>query len=105
MKRLLTGLSVLLVALAIVSCNKNNDQEKLRKIELEKLAEYIEQNYPDETQKPSGLYYIETQKGIGDTIKFGDRVQIFYSAQTIDSLLVDETSGYSIGHRFEPVGP
>lgn len=96
---------ILFVAVAAVflcsSCD-NNDQEKLRKIELEKLAEFIELNYPNLEPNPSGLYYIEKQKGSGDTIQVGDRVQIFYSTWTIDSALIDETQGYSLGHRFEP---
>jgi len=83
------------------SCN-DNDQEKLRKIELDKLADFIEANYPNLEQNPSGLYYFENVKGSGDTIKVGDRVQIFYSTWTIDSTLIDETQGYSQGHRFEP---
>ena len=95
-------LFVTVASIFLYSSCDNNDQEKLRKIELEKLAEFIELNYPDLKPNPSGLYYIEEQKGSGDTIKAGDRVQIFYSTWTIDSTLIDETQGYSLGHRFEP---
>ena len=86
----------------IISSCKENDLGRLREIELEKLNDFISTHYPNEKPKPSGLYYIEQQAGTGDTIKNGDRVQIFYSTWTIDSVLLDETSGYALGHRFEP---
>lgn len=88
-------------AVLIISC-KDNDLGKRREIELEKLDQFITEHYPNETPKPSGLFYIEQKAGNGDSIKNGDRVQIFYSTWTIDSVLIDETSGYGQGHRFEP---
>jgi FKBP-type peptidyl-prolyl cis-trans isomerase len=103
MKRFTNLVLVIVAALALfLSCNKDNDLGKLRAIELEKLEEFIQANYPNVEPKPSGLYYIEEVAGQGDTIKAGDKVQIFYSTWTIDSVLIDETSGYSLGHRFEP---
>ena len=103
MKRFTNLVLVIVAALALfLSCNKDNDLGKLRAIELEKLDEFIQANYPNVEAKPSGLYYYEVKAGQGDTIKTGDVVQIFYSTWTIDSVLIDETSGYSLGHRFEP---
>jgi len=102
MKRSIFFLPVLLIAIAIFSSCDNNNLGKLRQQELEKLDAFIQENYPDVSPKPSGLYYIELQAGSGDTIKVGDRVQIFYSTWTIDSTLVDQTSGYSLGQRYEP---
>ena len=101
-RKLIPGLFLLLTTIVIFSCNNNNDLEKQRQNELQKLAEFIRLHYPKENPKPSGLYYIEAKKGTGDTIKTGDKVQIFYSTWTIDSVLVDETNGYSNGYRFEP---
>lgn len=95
------GMLMLLFA-GILSCRDDNSLERLRQKELEKLSEFIQNNYPDVKKKPSGLYYIEAIKGTGDTIKSGDRVQIFYSTWLIDSTLIDETNGYSLGHRYEP---
>jgi hypothetical protein len=89
----------------LFSCNKDNSQEKLRKIELEKLDEFINIHYKDSIPKPSGLYYIEEVKGTGDSIVPGDRVQIFYSYWTnggTDSMLVEETYGFMEGFRLEP---
>lgn len=101
MKRILTGMMLLVVALLIFSC-KNDGLEKQRLNELEKLSEFINLHYPNIEPKSSGLYYIEAIKGTGDTIKSGDLVQIFYSTWTIDSILIDESVGYAQGHRFEP---
>lgn len=101
MRHIVTGFIMIVVAVAFFSC-KDNDLEKLRENELKKLDEFINENYPDADRQMSGLYYIEEIEGTGDTIKFGDRVQIFYSTWTIDSVLIDQTSGYSLGHRYEP---
>ena len=88
------------------SCSDDNGYEKLRKNELAILDTFISIHYPEVDPKPSGLYYIETTKGTGDTIKLGDKIQIFYSTWALigpeDSTLIDESSGYSLGHRYEP---
>ncbi len=103
MKRFLTGLILIIVAVAFFACGDDNSLEKLRENELAKLDVFIEEHYPDSVAKASGLYYIEAIKGEGDSLKPGDRVQIFYATWTIDSILVDESEGYTIGHRFEPL--
>lgn len=101
-KRIFNSLILIITGIAFFACSDNNDLEKLRKRELELLAEFIENNYPNETPKSSGLYFIEVVKGEGDTIVPGDRVQIFYSTWTIDSVLIDETNGFNAGLRYEP---
>jgi len=88
-------------AVAIFACKEDNF-EKLRQNELEKLSEYLEENFPDIKSQPSGLFYIEVEEGTGDTIQPGDRIQIFYSTWTIDSVLIDETQGYTNGHKYDP---
>jgi len=102
MKQLTTALFVIFMVVTIVSC-EDNSLEKQRQNELDILDAYIQETYPDVEPKPSGLYYIEEVKGTGDTIKQGDKVQIYYATWTIDSLLIDESTGYTIGHRFEPL--
>lgn len=102
-KNILSGLLIAIIATFIFSCgNEDNGYEEIRKLELEKLDAYILKNYPNEEPTASGLYYIEIEEGVGDTIQYGDRVQIFYSTWTIDSVLIDESIGYSIGHRINP---
>ncbi len=103
MKRFLTGLILILATVAFFACSEDNSLEKLRENELAKLDLFIEEHYPDSVPKASGLYFIEAIKGEGDSLKLGDRVQIFYATWTIDSILVDESEGYTIGHRFEPL--
>ncbi len=104
MKRFLTVLTLAFIVVAFFSCKKSNNLEELRKNELKKLDEFISINYPDSIQKPSGLYYIEELKGHGDSlITLGDRVQIFYATWTIDSVLIDESDGFTLGHRYEPL--
>lgn len=103
----ISGLLVLVAVILFSSCRDNNNgYERLRKNELAILDSFITVHNYSEYKKPSGLYYIEIQEGIGDTIQVGDQVQIFYSTWTLDaaddSTLVDESAGYSLGHRFEP---
>ena len=102
MKPVFTVLFLIFAAVAIFSCGDDNSLEELRKNELALLDEYIQTNYPDVEPTPSGLYYIEEVKGTGDTIVPGDKIQIFYATWNIDSLLLDETNGYTKGFRYEP---
>lgn len=102
MKQLTTALFVILLATAIFSCD-DNSLEKQRQNELDILDAYLQENYPDAEPKPSGLYYFEEVKGTGDTIKPGDKVQIYYATWSIDSILLDESNGYTEGYRFEPM--
>lgn len=89
-------------ALGILSCKDDKTLEELRKNELRLLEEYIDTNYPGAEPRRSGLYFFEIEEGTGDTVRAGDRIQIYYATWLIDSTLVDESRGYSIGHRFEP---
>ncbi len=102
MKRFsLIAVAAIATAIAFFSC-KDNNPERLRKQELALLDAYINTNYPNVQPKPSGLYYIEETKGTGDSAKIGDRVQIFYATWSIDSIQLDETTGYIDGYRYEP---
>ena len=102
----ISGLLLLTALIVFSSCKDDNGYEKMRKNELEILDAFISEHYPDVEPKRSGLYYIEMQEGTGDSIKLGDQIQIFYSTWALvasdDSTLIDESSGYSLGHRFEP---
>jgi len=102
MKQVLTGLFLAFAAIGIFSCGDDNSLEEMRNKELALLDEYMETNYPDVEPKPSGLFYIEEVKGTGDTIVPGDKVLIYYATWFIDSTLIDETNGYTIGYRYEP---
>lgn len=110
MKKTLSWIMLLLGAVAFFACNDGVDYKKMRDAELALLDEYLAIAHPGAEPTPSGLYYFnEPGTGEGDTIKTGDRVQLFYATYTldrveelIDSNLVDETNGYLDGHRYEP---
>jgi FKBP-type peptidyl-prolyl cis-trans isomerase len=103
MKRFFAGIILASVAVAFFACGDDNSLEELRQNELETLDKFITEHYPNVDPKESGLYFIETIAGVGDSLKPGDRVQVFYSTWTIDSVLIDESQGYNEGHRFEPL--
>ncbi|SFF59874.1 FKBP-type peptidyl-prolyl cis-trans isomerase [Sunxiuqinia elliptica] len=87
--------SVVAIIAISVSCKDNGlDLEKLRAEEIQKLEEFIEKNDIQEEPTASGLYYIEREKGTGDTIKNGDRVKIFYTGMLIDSTVFDMSGTY-----------
>jgi FKBP-type peptidyl-prolyl cis-trans isomerase len=103
MKQLATAFLTFFTVIALFSCDDNSLEEQRNK-ELELLNEYLLENYPDVEPTSSGLYYIEETDGTGDTIKIGDRVQIYYATWRLsDSLLIDESNGYTSGFRYEPL--
>ncbi|WP_297089665.1 FKBP-type peptidyl-prolyl cis-trans isomerase [uncultured Draconibacterium sp.] len=107
MKKTLSWILLLLGAVGYLACDDGIDYEKMRQEELALLEEYINEVHPDGEPTASGLYYFnESGTGEGDTIKTGDRVQLYYATWSLidgpDSILVDETNGYLDGHRYEP---
>ncbi len=112
MKKTLGIIFMVFGAIAFFACDDSIDYEKIRKEELAILDDYMAMNHPGVEPTASGLYYVnEVGTGSGDTIKYGDRVQIFYATWVLnsaigiedDSTLVDESSGYLEGHRYEPL--
>jgi len=102
MKRSIIFFLVATLFVGLISCGKDNSLEKQRQDELAQLDLYMLANYPDVEPTSSGLYYIEEKTGSGDTIKNGDKVLIYYATWTIDSILLDETIGYTDGYGYEP---
>jgi FKBP-type peptidyl-prolyl cis-trans isomerase FkpA len=94
-------LFIVLVPMVFLSCDDNN-LGKLRELELERLDQYIARNNITVKPTSSGLYYIEKQKGTGDTIKAGDVVDIYYRTWLIDSTLVDQNINAQ-GHFYDPL--
>jgi len=95
MKRIFIIFSVVVIAAGFFSC-KENSFEKQRANELKLLNEYIRVNHTGEVPRPSGLFYFPLVEGTGDSIKIGDRVQLYYEIRTLDSTL-QMSSG-----RYEP---
>ncbi len=96
MKKILLFFAIVAAFGAVVSsCKKGEDLEALRAEEVRKLKEFLAKNDIPDEPKPSGLYYIETLEGDGDTIRVGDRVQIWYTGMYIDSTVFDATDNYN----------
>ena len=103
MRNLIVVVFFVSVALGFFACKDNNSQEKLRENELELLRAYIAKNHPGAEPTKTGLYFFELKKGLGDTIKVGDRVQCYYKTMDISENVLDESNGYSQGYRYEPL--
>lgn len=92
---------IVILPLFFAGCD-NNSLGKLRERELDLLDKYVKDHNITVKPTASGLYYMEKQKGTGDTIKIGDRVHIYYRTWLIDSTLVD----YNVtpqGHFYDPL--
>ena len=88
--------------LSLTACD-DNSLGKLRERELDLLDKYIKDNNITVKPTTSGLYYIEVQKGTGDTIKAGDVVDIYYKTYRLrDSALVDFNITEK-GHFYDPL--
>ncbi|HNZ68293.1 MAG: FKBP-type peptidyl-prolyl cis-trans isomerase [Bacteroidota bacterium] len=91
-----------ILAAGLFSCGDDDDYAKLREKELEKLAKYIRDNNITVTPTKTGLYYIETKQGSGDTVKVYDKVHVYYRTWLIDSTLIDSNID-SLGRCYEPL--
>ncbi|MGQ8335445.1 FKBP-type peptidyl-prolyl cis-trans isomerase [Sunxiuqinia sp. A32] len=105
MKRYLVFLLAIAgIIAAISSCKEDNNLDELRAEEVRLLEEYIAENYADVEPTSSGLYYIETEEGYGDSlIKAGDEVQIWYTGTLLSSGEVFDSTSDTLGHQFEPL--
>jgi FKBP-type peptidyl-prolyl cis-trans isomerase FkpA len=92
------------VALAVItgimifsasSCLKD-DSEAQRAEEKRILNTYISANYPNVTPTKSGLYYIETLAGTGDTLDYGEWMEIKFTGRLVSSNDVVMTSDLQI---------
>lgn len=107
-KTFLQNSSKILLIMAVVavtlSACRENDIGRLREIELEYLDKYIQKE--GITAKPynSGLYFIELQRGEGDTIKAGDQIDILYRTWVLrDTLILIDQNITSEGIFYEPL--
>ena len=91
------------LALVISSCKTPTGQAQ-RDLEQELLSKYIGKYHPTVKPKSSGLYFIETKAGstaVGDTIKKGDLVEVFYRGYLIEN---NDTTGIKDGYEFDSSG-
>lgn len=91
---------VALFVLGFASCKKTTlqiqrDDEKIL------LAKYISKFHSGISPTASGIYYIETKKGSGDSIVAGNFVKVFYRGYLIEN---NDTLGIKDGLEFEESG-
>jgi FKBP-type peptidyl-prolyl cis-trans isomerase len=74
---------------------KENEENAQRlKEEPQRIAKYINDNNIDVLPKASGLYYIETEGGKGDSVQIGDIVYVHYSIYDINNSLIESSKEY-----------
>jgi len=83
MKKLIFA-SVILVTFS--SCKSDFDKE------LDLLHAYIEEHNITTEPTESGLYYIETQEGTGDSPKYGDDITVHYEGRLLNNNEVFDSS-------------
>jgi FKBP-type peptidyl-prolyl cis-trans isomerase len=88
------------LVLGFASCKKTTLQTEIatEKLLLEK---YIAKFHKGAKPTASGLYYIETKKGTGDSIIAGNYVKVFYSGYLIEN---NDTVGVRDGYKFDASG-
>ncbi len=93
MKSIIPVFLVVIISSLFFSC-KENSLEKQRQDELKKLNEFMRARYAGQEPKSSGLYYFVLEEGTGDSIRIGDRVQIFHETMTLDSGYIGHSGPY-----------
>ncbi len=91
---------ILVSLIGLASCTKTTLQIQ-RDNEKVLLAKYIAKFHPGVTPSASGLYYIETKKGTGDSIVSGNYVKVFYRGYLIEN---NDTVGIKDGYEFDASG-
>ena len=80
----------------VIAENAKADETKRLQGESQKIAKYIKDNNITVQPQSSGLYYIETQTGSGDSVKYGDLVYVHYTIYNIDGKLIESSYDYNM---------
>lgn len=78
----------------ILMKKKEAENAKRLQEEPQKIAKYIKDNNITVSPNLSGLYYIETLPGNGESVQNGDLVAVHYSIYNIDDVLVESSYEY-----------
>lgn len=62
--------------------------------EPERIAKYMKDNNINIEPTASGLYYIETEAGNGDSVQIGDLVAVHYSIYDVNNVLIESSLDY-----------
>jgi FKBP-type peptidyl-prolyl cis-trans isomerase FkpA len=79
---------LLLLTLVLSSCLKKDNQPE---IDDQIIQNYLKKNNLTATKHPSGLYYIMTQEGTGDSPNISNTVEVKYQGRLTDGTVFDET--------------
>jgi FKBP-type peptidyl-prolyl cis-trans isomerase len=91
---------VAILVLGLWACSKTTLQIQLE-TEKSLLTKYINKYHQGISPTTSGLYYIETKKGKGDSIINGNYVKVFYRGYLIED---NDTLGIKDGYEFDASG-
>ena len=80
----------------VIAENAKADATKRLQGESQKIAKYVKDNNITVQPQSSGLYYIETQTGSGDSVKYGDLVYVHYTIYNIDGKLIESSYDYNM---------
>ncbi|MEI7828841.1 MAG: FKBP-type peptidyl-prolyl cis-trans isomerase [Prolixibacteraceae bacterium] len=91
---------IAVIVLALASCSKTTSQIQ-RDDEKILLSKYIQKYHTGISPSTSGIYYIETKRGTGDSIVSGNYVKMFYRGYLIEN---SDTAGIRDGYEFDTSG-
>ena len=78
----------------LIQEQEDAESAKRLKDESKRIAKYVKDNNITVKPQISGLYYIETEAGNGDTVQIGDLVAVHYSIYNIENQLVESSYDY-----------
>ena len=78
----------------VIDEKKKADAAERLQSEFQRIAKYVKDNNIATQPKESGLYYIETQSGNGDSAKYGDLVYVHYTIYNIDGQMIESSYEY-----------
>ena len=76
------------------------DNNKRLQEEPQRILKYVKSHNIDVEPTESGLYYVETVAGDGDSVQVGDLVSVNYSIYNIDDLLIESNAQYGMPISF-----
>jgi FKBP-type peptidyl-prolyl cis-trans isomerase len=94
-QRSIPGNSILIFDVQILDAHDVADQPK---VEDKQIKEYLEKNHINATKTASGLYYVITQKGLGDNAKPGQKVTMNYTGKLLNGTTFDSNTDPKFNH-------
>lgn len=74
------------------------DMPDQAKVDDKIITDYLQKNNIKATKTPSGLYYVITQKGLGENAKAGKKVSMNYTGKTVDGNAFDSNVDPKFNH-------